>query len=384
MTGVQTCALPISVGSTQTTETRGGNSGSWYGSKLESGNSTTNYTTVSGTMGQPFSGMTQTGFNTTTLYGTAAQTGMYGSGQTGTSGTNNTLQSGGNGPPLNPLDLPPTNTQKPEQIIDLDEFNSDIIVRQITNEERTKIRIRNINKMIEDAQNQNDFFLRKYRSPEEKQRDEILGTLNLENIQTGLDIAGMAPIVGEIADGLNAAIYLVQGKYVETGLSFAAMIPGFGIFSVSSRLGKRLLNIEESVLADTKQIERLAELGDIITNSNGVIKKTIRSVEVTENAGKGFALRTKTDAIKEHILNGELDAARREAAGEIVGRKVNGNPYDHVKELRDAQNGLLNRIQNIKKSLGNPNLDIGTRIALEQELSQASKLLDKTEEFLPR
>jgi hypothetical protein len=52
---------------------------------LESGNSTTNYTTVSGTMGQPFSGMTQTGFYTTTQYGTAAQTGitgMYSYGQT--------------------------------------------------------------------------------------------------------------------------------------------------------------------------------------------------------------------------------------------------------------------------------------------------------------
>ena len=74
------------VGATQTIESRGGNSGSWYGSKLESGNSTTNYTTVSGTMGQPFSGMTQTGFNTTTMYGTAAQTGitgMYGSNQYG-------------------------------------------------------------------------------------------------------------------------------------------------------------------------------------------------------------------------------------------------------------------------------------------------------------
>ena len=88
------------VGATQTIESRGGNSGSWYGSKLESGNSTTNYTTVSGTMGQPFSGMTQAGFNLTTLYGTAAQTGitgMYGYGQTGTGGGNNTLQSGETG-----------------------------------------------------------------------------------------------------------------------------------------------------------------------------------------------------------------------------------------------------------------------------------------------
>jgi hypothetical protein len=97
------------VGSTQTTETRGGNSGSWYGSKLESGNSTTNYTTVSGTMGQPFSGMTQTGFNMTTLYGTAALTGitgMYGYGQTGTGGSYNTLQTGGSGTP-GPVQLLP-------------------------------------------------------------------------------------------------------------------------------------------------------------------------------------------------------------------------------------------------------------------------------------
>jgi len=86
------------VGSTQTIETRGGNSGSWYGSKLESGNSTTNYTTVSGTMGQPFSGMTQTGFNTTTLYGTAAQT--------GTGGTYNTLQTGSTISPPDPSDMP--------------------------------------------------------------------------------------------------------------------------------------------------------------------------------------------------------------------------------------------------------------------------------------
>lgn len=106
--------------------------------------------------------------------------------------------------------------------------------------------------------------------------------------------------------------------------------------------------------------------------------------DVTENVGKGFALRTKTDALKQNILNGELDAARREAAGEFVVRKANGQPFDHVTELRDAQNGLLKRIRNIKIDLGNPTLDPATRNALERELSEASKLLDKTEEFLPR
>ena len=84
------------------------------------------------------------------------------------------------------------------------------------------------------------------------------------------------------------------------------------------------------------------------------------------------------------FLNGELDAARREAAGEVVKRKANGIPYNHVKELQDAQNGLLNRIAAIYKQLANPALNGATRSALQRELSEASKLLDKTEEFLPR
>jgi hypothetical protein len=33
---------------------------------------------------------------------------------------------------------------------------------------------------------------------------------------------------------------------------------------------------------------------------------------------------TKTDNLKKHVLNGELDAARRELAGEVVARKPNG------------------------------------------------------------
>jgi hypothetical protein len=93
---------------------------------------------------------------------------------------------------------------------------------------------------------------------------------------------------------------------------------------------------------------------------------------------------TKTDLIKEHILNGELDAARRELAGEVVARKPNGVPWDHVHELQDAQRGLLNRIRAINGRLGRGNLDPGVRADLLKELGEASRLLDKTEEYSPR
>ena len=88
-------------------------------------------------------------------------------------------------------------------------------------------------------------------------------------------------------------------------------------------------------------------------------------------------------ASKEHVLNGELDAARREAAGEVVARKRDGTPWDHVQELEDAQNGLLNRIDEINRQLGR-SIPPEQREELVNELSEASKLLDLTEQYLPR
>tara|TARA_R110000868_G_scaffold410214_1_gene697647 strand:+ start:1173 stop:1331 length:159 start_codon:yes stop_codon:yes gene_type:complete len=44
----------------------------------------------------------------------------------------------------------------------------------------------------------------------------------------------------------------------------------------------------------------------------------------------------------------------------------------------------LSHIESIKKKLGSKNLPIKESQALEQELSKSSKLLDYTEEFVPR
>ena len=43
-----------------------------------------------------------------------------------------------------------------------------------------------------------------------------------------LDVLGMVPGVGEVADGLNASWYAKKGKYGDAALSGAAMIPGAG------------------------------------------------------------------------------------------------------------------------------------------------------------
>ena len=50
-----------------------------------------------------------------------------------------------------------------------------------------------------------------------------------DSVQTGLDVLGMAPIVGNIADIANAGISVARGDYAGAALSVGAAIPGAGL-----------------------------------------------------------------------------------------------------------------------------------------------------------
>jgi RHS repeat-associated protein len=100
-------------------------------------------------------------------------------------------------------------------------------------------------------------------------------------------------------------------------------------------------------------------------------------------AGAG-RLATKTERIAEHLTQRDLSAASREAAGHVVAVKPSGVPFNHLLEVREAQQGLLNRIDAINRLLSRPTLDAAERAQLENELSHASRLLDYSERYLPR
>ncbi|SES02080.1 intein C-terminal splicing region [Lentzea xinjiangensis] len=58
---------------------------------------------------------------------------------------------------------------------------------------------------------------------------------------TILDVVGMIPVVGEIADGINAVWYLAEGDYVNAALSAAALVPFAGAAATGAKLiGKGL------------------------------------------------------------------------------------------------------------------------------------------------
>lgn len=66
-----------------------------------------------------------------------------------------------------------------------------------------------------------------------------------EAIHSALDVAGMVPFVGEVADGANALLYVSEGDLVNAGISAAALVPVGGQAATGGRLaykgGKEVL-----------------------------------------------------------------------------------------------------------------------------------------------
>jgi hypothetical protein len=69
-----------------------------------------------------------------------------------------------------------------------------------------------------------------------------------ELIQLGLDVVGLVPVVGEIADLANGVIYSLYGEGVNAGLSFAAAIPIAGWYATGLKFAKKTI----TKLAGTK------------------------------------------------------------------------------------------------------------------------------------
>ncbi|MCQ3951221.1 MAG: hypothetical protein DPW14_15550, partial [Planctomycetes bacterium] len=121
---------------------------------------------------------------------------------------------------------------------------------------------------------------------------------------------------------------------------------------------------------------------------NAKAQQPAQSAATNSGGGSGGARTngpTPTDRLKSQLFEREgkpesasaVRAAQSEFAG---GPKVCGK--DHVTKVHQAQAGLKRRIIEIQRKAWHPGTPPWERQALLRELSEASKLLDKTEEFV--
>ncbi|MGV3461301.1 MAG: AHH domain-containing protein [Flavobacterium sp.] len=89
---------------------------------------------------------------------------------------------------------------------------------------------------------------------------EVALHASLELLHYGLDIAGLVPAVGEVADLANGVIYTVEGDGVNATLSFSAMIPVAGIGATLVKYGKKVITLADGTKTTLKWIKNTQNL----------------------------------------------------------------------------------------------------------------------------
>jgi len=114
--------------------------------------------------------------------------------------------------------------------------------------------------------------------------------------------------------------------------------------------------------------------------------------ETGKHSKKTEDLLGKTDRMKEQLFERAgkdksettLSAARTELNGEQIAKAAErGRTYDHVQKVESAKEGLGRHIRAINDRLSWTDLPAAERPALQQELSEASKLLDLAKTYVP-
>lgn len=190
-----------------------------------------------------------------------------------------------------------------------------------------------------------------------------------------LDIVGLAPVVGEWADGLNAAWYFSEGRVFEGSMSLAATAPGLGVGATIAKWGKKAADtsaILKGAKFDDVTIEaldvlrkagldgiaevaerKLPYLGKLGVETNARMVKLLNDPNLDLSAATSARLRRAANAVTEHLDQKDVIGALRDKHGLPV-QNLSGGTYDHLLEvdnglssLTNARNALIRQKRNL-------------------------------------
>jgi RHS repeat-associated protein len=103
--------------------------------------------------------------------------------------------------------------------------------------------------------------------------------------------------------------------------------------------------------------------------------------DVSKSTELKAALEANPNVFKKALNAEHYRACQSEMAGIVVLYKEDGQPFDHCKEVWDYQQGVFNKINQLKDFLNDSRLYEPTREFIRQRISTYSRMLDASESF---
>ena len=139
----------------------------------------------------------------------------------------------------------------------------------------------------------------------------------LDNIQLGLDILGLVPVLGEFADGINVAVYLARGDYGNALLSAGAMIPFAGALATAGKFASKGMKAVKSM----EKADDIGVAGKTASKANDSPRNTHPCRLLCFAAGTKVMTKDGEKPIEE-IKVGDKILSKNEDTGEIKYKSV--------------------------------------------------------------
>ncbi|SDN22122.1 DNA/RNA non-specific endonuclease [Psychrobacillus sp. OK028] len=158
----------------------------------------------------------------------------------------------------------------------------------------------------------------------------------LDSFQFVLDIAGLIPGVGELADGANGLIYTARGDTLNATLSFSAMIPFAGWASTGGKFINKGSDLYSSRnVLSTEKVESLysPSYQDVV---NSPLGKTHNQLDILSNTDSHLVM---PNALKYILPPAKTEIPTSIKSGDVnFGAKGTGNKTDKIPDgaIRDG------------------------------------------------
>ncbi|WP_342544376.1 hypothetical protein [Lysinibacillus sp. FSL K6-4013] len=191
----------------------------------------------------------------------------------------------------------------------------------------------------------------------------------LNTLQTGLDIVGMVPVVGEVADGVNGIIYAARGDKVNAALSFGAMIPVVGNAATAGKWVNKGAKAAKGISESAQKANK-----GLLGNVKEKVNKQVANAKTQ--------IQARVDEVKQQLR--QLGAPQMELAGVNVGRisdtgtvgKNTSSSSPKPTNNSNKANTILKEIYSLDQKIANLK-KVGNRDEIKKLQRQRNKLANK-------
>ncbi len=202
-----------------------------------------------------------------------------------------------------------------------------------------------------------------------------------EMIHLTLDLIGLVPVVGEVADLTNGVLYVVEGDGVNATLSVASAVPIIGWAPAGTKIGLKVVNIATDVNSKVKLVWQITD--NVFTFGNrgqlrkvlGIVSPSIQAHhiipwakqghEVVQRAARSGNAFHMNEALNGIPLNIGVHGGSHPAYDQRIMNRLSeiADFYGPNMTPQQAYNGLIDLINDVRIAvINNPNVPINQLI----------------------